>query len=225
MPPQDAERTQNLAIADYPTDHDLVASVKETGQPAVQVYSPLTICVVLGKGSDPVIELNIAACLADNVPIFRRAGGGCAVVLDPGNIIISVGLPLPGINHTHVYFSRVSHWLIQGLEVVDVTGVGQKGKYDLTLRNRKIAGASVFRTKGLLYYTASLLVEPDMAAIERYLKHPPRAPQYRAGRAHRDFLFSLVENPAVTSTAQLLADLEAALTVESLWPSSITNHA
>jgi lipoate-protein ligase A len=37
-------------------------------------------------------------------------------------------------------------------------------------------------------YSATLLVDPDLDLVERYLAHPPREPEYRRGRPHRDFM-------------------------------------
>jgi len=82
-------------------------------------------------------------------------------------------------------------WLIDGLRRVGADGVYQAGICDLVLGNRKIAGAAIYRSKDLLYYSASLLVTADLDRIARYLRHPPREPEYRAGRDHRAFLTTL----------------------------------
>jgi lipoate-protein ligase A len=42
-----------------------------------------------------------------------------------------------------------------------------------------------------VYYSASLLVKPDVSLVERYLRHPPREPEYRRGRSHREFMGAL----------------------------------
>ena len=34
--------------------------------------------------------------------------------------------------------------------------------------------ASIFQTSDLLYYSATLMVDPDVEKMDRYLKHPPR---------------------------------------------------
>ena len=35
----------------------------------------------------------IEAVLDDGVPVLRRRGGGCAVLLDPGNLVVAAALP------------------------------------------------------------------------------------------------------------------------------------
>jgi lipoate-protein ligase A len=147
--------------------------------------------VVLGSGSRAEVELNLDACRAARAPIVRRRGGGCAVVLDPGNIIVSVvatGLPF-GRHREH--FDALTDWLTAGLADIGFPGVHQAGICDLVAGDRKVGGACLHRRRGLLYYSASLLACPDLVTVARLLKHPPREPGYRRGRNHAAFMGSL----------------------------------
>jgi lipoate---protein ligase len=72
-----------------------------------------------------------------------------------------------------------------------LTGIYQDGVSDLVLENRKVGGSSFYRSKGLAYYTASLLVSTDLDAMDRYLFHPPREPAYRRHRGHQTFVMRL----------------------------------
>ena len=189
----------DLAFPPYTYDNDLIRAARRDGRTRVRVYRLRDTVVVLGSGSRPEIELHLDACSADRVPILRRRGGGCAVVLDPGNVIVSVvvtGLPF---GHHRRHFDILTSWLIAGLERIGVSGVGQAGICDLALGDRKVGGACLHRSRDLLYYSASLLVDPDVDKVTRYLKHPPREPTYRRGRSHRDFMGSLA--PVAPDTA------------------------
>jgi lipoate-protein ligase A len=171
----------------------LIAATRNDDQTRVRVDRPPDTVVVLGSGSDPVFEVNVAACRADGIPILRRRGGGCSVVLDPGNVIVSVtatGLPF---GHHRRQFDALCAWLIEGLSAVGIPGVRQAGISDLAIGDRKVSGAAIYRSRDLLYYSATLLVEADIDRIERYLQHPPREPDYRAGRSHRDFVTNLTD--------------------------------
>lgn len=164
--------------------------------------------VVLGRGSRPELELNLAALARDDVPVLRRQGGGCAVVLDPGNVVVSVVERLPGIGGSRAAFTRISSWLCRALARSGIAGVEQRGISDLALRERKVGGACIHRTRGLLHYSTTLLWEPDLEQVERYLLHPPREPDYRRGRSHRDFLGRLCEERSECAT---IAEFAAAL--------------
>jgi lipoate-protein ligase A len=62
---------------------------------------------------------------------------------------------------------------------------------DLCVGDRKVLGSSGFRRRDVFFYQASLLVDIDMAVVERYLRHPSSEPEYRRGRSHRAFLTTL----------------------------------
>ncbi|MBD3220026.1 hypothetical protein GF314_02185 [bacterium] len=172
-------------------DDALLAAVHEDGRPRGVVYPHPTLAAVIGRGGDPWRETRPDVLAADAVPLYRRRGGGCAVIVDPGNLVCSLVLPLAGVGEITRAFASISREVIHALAAVGVPGVQQSGVSDLTLAGRKLGGSCIWRTRGLVYYSTTLLVDPDLDAIDRYLPHPPREPEYRRGRAHRDFLTSL----------------------------------
>lgn len=175
-------------ILDYDLDDDLLAEATMAGEARLRIYRPTAVSIVLGRGSRVDKELNLDAIMDDGVPLYRRRGGGCSVVLDPGNLIIGLALPLPGFGHNRRYWQLLSQWMIAGLASLGVEGVTQQGISDLVWQGRKISGACLYRPRNLVYYSATLLVDADLALMERYLKHPPREPEYRQGRRHGAFV-------------------------------------
>jgi len=172
-------------------DEDLIAAVRADGQPRAAVYPHPGIACVIGSGGDPWLETQPDLLRADAVPLLRRRGGGCAVVVDPGNLICSLVLPLPGIGGITRAFGVISAALAGALASVGVEGVMQEGVSDLAVAGRKLGGSCIWRTRNLLYYSTTVLVQPRWDLIDRYLPHPPREPEYRAGRTHRAFLVSV----------------------------------
>lgn len=146
------------------------------------------------------------------MPLLRRRGGGCAVVLDPGNLVCSLVLPLAGVGEITRAFAVISEVMIATLAAVGIADVRQEGVSDLVVGQQKLGGSCIWRTRGLVYYSTTLLVDPQIELIERYLPHPPREPEYRRGRVHRDFLTSLRALGHTTSADALAAVLAPALT-------------
>lgn len=178
-------------ILPYTREDDLVDEARATGRALCRVYRPQETCVVLGRGGDAARELYRDAIDADGVPVYRRPGGGGAVVLDPGNLVVVLALPLPGLGAIPAAFRTASDLIIGALEACGVPGVTQRGTSDLALGDRKLGGSCLRRERGLAHYATTVLVAPDLARLERYLQHPPREPDYRTGRSHRDFVTSL----------------------------------
>lgn len=185
-------------------DEDLLAAVRADGVARARAcaWPPAgapPLAVVVGRGGDPAAEVRLDAARADGVPVLRRRGGGCAVVLDPGNVVVSLALPLAGVGGITSAFATISAWLSGALAACDLPGVRQEGTSDLAVGGRKIGGSCLWRTRGLVYYSTTLLIAPDLTLVERYLPPPPREPAYRAGRPHREFMGALRDlDPALT---------------------------
>jgi lipoate-protein ligase A len=175
----------------FRADDALFAATRDDGQPRVAIYRPDSIQVVLGRGSKPELEIHAERCRADGIQVLRRRGGGCTVLLDPGDVIVSVCLHAPGIGENKRWFSFINERLLGALVDLGAKGLRQAGISDLALGEKKVAGCSLHRSRDTLYYSASLLVDPRIELMQRYLKHPPREPDYRKGRTHEQFVTSL----------------------------------
>jgi lipoate-protein ligase A len=195
----------SFPVKTYAFDQHLLDRVRHTGEPEIAVYPFAFPAVVAGRGSDLEAEIRLSRCARDHVPVFRRKGGGCSVFLDPGTLILSIILPAKGFAGIQRLFNQCNHSLIQALEVAGLSGIYQDGVSDLVLANHKVGGTSLYRSKNLAYYSASLLVSTDLDAMDRYLFHPPREPDYRKHRSHKDFVMRLDKAfPSLTPAA--LAD-------------------
>jgi lipoate-protein ligase A len=192
-------------------DRDLIADAIATERPLCAVYPHPDICAVIGHGGDPWIETRPELLAADGIPLRRRRGGGCAVVLDPGNLVCSVAWPLAGIAGITGAFATLSRILAAALAERGFPDLAQEGTSDLAHHGCKLGGSCIWRTRGVLYYSTTLLVDPDWELIERYLPHPPREPEYRQGRPHRDFLTSLRQLGHSGPPTSLAGDLSVIL--------------
>jgi lipoate---protein ligase len=198
-------------IEPYVEDEEILELTGSDGRPRVRVVTLPAPLIVLGKGSDPEGELELDLCLADGIPLQRRRGGGCAVVLDPGCVLVSTAIRAAGIGHNKAHFGRLTDWMTDALATIGFPNIKGDGISDLVLGDRKVAGTCLYRRKDLLLYSASLLVTPDVERMERYLAHPPREPAYRRGRAHRDFVGGLVKDAGTSDAAMVAEQLSAAL--------------
>jgi lipoate-protein ligase A len=197
-------------VRDYGRDDDLIRAVLQDGRPRARTYAATEIELVLGRGSRPEHELNLAAVLADGVPVSRRPGGGCAVLLDPGNAVVALALPSKEIGGLRAHFARLTAWMIDGLRAIGIDGLRHEGTSDLALGDRKVGGACLYQTRGALFYSTTLLVEPRLELMERYLPMPPREPGYRRHRGHREFVGNL-RAVGVASAVDLVGRLERVL--------------
>lgn len=207
---------ETIDIKQFFYDEELLSDVRNDGKPRLKIYPFPETAIVLGRGSKSEVELNIDPIVADEVTVYRRRGGGCSVVLDPGNLIVSVVLPVAGLTDTKKWFNRCTDWMINGLDAAGIKDVYSDGVSDLVIGDRKISGSALYRMKDYAYYTASLLVTPKTDLMDSYLAHPPREPEYRQARPHTDFVVSLNEIYPDITVDKLNRSLEKTLNIDDL---------
>jgi lipoate-protein ligase A len=195
----------------YGLDDDLILSAIEKQAPQMRVYRVGEAMVVLGRSSKPEVELNVDACIEDGIAVYRRHGGGCSVVQDSGNVIVSIAMPAEGVGDIRRWLTSFTEWLIEGLEQSGVNGVYRDGTSDLVIGDRKVAGSCMYRRKGMVFFSASILVRPDIGLMEKYLRHPPREPKYRMGRSHKDFVGTLESLAGVGDIESFEAEMKIVL--------------
>lgn len=172
-------------------DDGLIEQARAAVAPVADIYPFGFPAIVAGRGSVVENEIYLDNAGADRIPIYRRKGGGCSVFLDPGNVIVSIAFPAKGFGGIQALFNLSSNWMIQKFEALGFTGIYQDGISDIVKENRKIGGSCFYRAQGIAYYSAAILVTPDLDAMDRYLAHPPREPVYRRNRSHKAFVSGL----------------------------------
>jgi lipoate-protein ligase A len=80
--------------------------------------------------------------------------------------------------------------MVKGLRAL-VPGIDFSGTCDLVVGDRKVSGNSVRIGRDWMLYHGTFLLDMDLAALDRWLKHPPREPEYRAHRTHSQFVANL----------------------------------
>jgi lipoate-protein ligase A len=190
-------------------DEDLIERVRG-GEPwAYRTWEPERVLVVLGRSNQAAVEVYEERCREDGVPIIRRRGGGGTVVLAPGMVVISVVIQVDHQLHFQQYFRDINLVIIEALQRLGIDDLSQRGHSDLCLGDRKILGSSMYGSRNLLFYTASLLVADNFTLIDRYLRHPSKEPDYRQGRSHREFLTAIGQLYPHLSAAAVKAGLDA----------------
>lgn len=181
----------------------------ELSPPQVRVLAVQQLAVVLPYSRQPQREVYLERCAADGVPVVRRPSGGGAVLLAPGVVTLSALAPLTGSRSVEKLFARFCGWLTDGLAACGVAGLSMQGVSDLCLGDRKVVGTALRLLRDRVLFQASVLVDASLELIERYLPYPSRAPAYRAGRSHSQFLTTLAAAGYAVSCGQVAEALAA----------------
>jgi lipoate-protein ligase A len=175
---------------------------EDTAGEVLRVWQPRTRFVVLGYTNEAAREVNLAACTAEGVPLYRRTTGGGTIVQMPGCLNYAVvmrqdGDPaLGGIDGTNRFIlGRIAG----ALSAHTGKPVVLRGQTDLCIGERKIAGNAQRRRSRALLFHGTLLLHADIQGIERLLPFPSAQPDYRRDRSHGDFLENLPVDPAAVT--------------------------
>lgn len=173
----------------------------ETGEIAgsvLRIWEPREYFVVLGRSSKPDTEINLAACRAGGIPVFRRASGGGTVLAGPGCLMYAVvqNYTDPAQRRS---ITRVHQFVLETIArqlALHVPGVVHVGTSDLGFPGPagslvKCSGNSLRMKHQAFLYHGTLLYDFDLARVGAFLAQATREPPYRAGRTHVDFIANL----------------------------------
>lgn len=193
---------ENLALEDAVLDE---AELGNWSREFFRIWQPASYFVAIGRGAKISEEVDLAAAEVEDVPVFRRISGGGAVVAGPGCLLYATMLSLeqrPELRMIDAAHNFVMTRMLAALQPV-FPGLRIDGICDLVKGDRKISGNSMRVRRNWLLYHGTLLLNMDLNKLE-LLKHPPREPNYRAGRAHAEFVsnaggsYSTVRNALVS---------------------------
>lgn len=178
-----------MEIKPLPYDFEALERFGREG-PFVWLWEPEGITCVLGAGT-PERDVDLALCAVTEVPVYRRKGGGGAVVLSPGNLIISACYDGSRRQFATQWIGPIAEAIVRALQSVGLAEARVRGLGDVAVGERKVLGSSLYSRRDVALYQGSLLVASDLELIPRYLPHPSREPDYRRGRAHLEFVTTL----------------------------------
>jgi lipoate-protein ligase A len=165
-------------------------------------WEPRKLFVVVGYANKVTTEVDVAACVAKGVPIFRRCSGGGTVLQGPGGLNYSLILritddgPLCSITSANQFIMERNRAAIESLaDQFKIQNskftISVRGHTDLCLHNLKFSGNSQRRKKNFLLFHGTFLLKFDLALVGEFLRMPSLQPDYRASRSHDDFLVNL----------------------------------
>lgn len=180
--------------------------------------------IIIGRSSRIQDEVDLAACAKESIPVLRRCSGGTAVVIGPGCLMYAVVLSYE--RHPALRMVDAAHSYVLG-KVADAVkqfmpSAKFRGTSDLTLNDRKFSGNSLRCKRDHLLYHGTLLCDFSLTLIGRWLKSPPRQPDYRQQRSHVEFVTNLGLDPKELRKA--LADQWQASDVLDAWPELLTSQ-
>ena len=157
--------------------------------PTLKLYTYRGHCALAGRFQDVAHEIQLDYCEQNRIEVNRRPTGGGAILMGPDQLGVALAIRGRGeglCGRAKKLMGRFSGGLVQGLAELGIDA-RFRGKNDLVVGGRKIAGLGVHRdpTGGLLFH-ASLLVDLDVELMSRVLVTPfPRITERELAKVAR----------------------------------------
>ncbi|MFA6636675.1 MAG: lipoate--protein ligase family protein [Candidatus Omnitrophota bacterium] len=155
--------------------------------------------VVVGRSGKVEEECFLEKCRKDGIKILRRISGGGTVLQGKGCLNYSSVLSYLGDKRYEKIVSSYKK-IMTGLSL-GFRAEGLNAEFvpisDLAVGERKFSGNSQARKRRYFLHHGTILFDMDISSFGRYLKHPPKEPDYRNGREHRDFVANISFSPKV----------------------------
>ena len=168
--------------------------------------------VVLGRVTPHDSDVNLTACRTDEIPVLRRKGGGGAILLFPGVVVISYSLKKDNravdlMRFLEIAVAKIKDGILNYIELP----LEIRGQCDLCIGEKKILGSSIYSTKDYITYYCTLIVRGNINLISKYLKHPTKEPDYRKGRSHENFITTIEAHKKINNDEILFSSIKKSL--------------
>ena len=165
------------------------------GEKILRLWESPEMFVVVGYANKIAAEVNIAACKANEIPIFRRCSGGGTVLQGQGCLNYALILRIAE-NSALAGISSANQFIMERNRAALETLLGGKkikvrGHTDLVSGDQKFSGNSQRRRKNFLLFHGTFLLDFDLALVGQFLRMPSKEPDYRHSRSHDEFLTNL----------------------------------
>jgi len=173
------------------------AVAREAGpEPVVRLWRN-DRCVVVGRFQVAAAEVDVPVAGRLGVPVYRRFTGGGAVYHDPGNLNVSLvaGRAVVLGGGLHALYAAVLEPLAAAVRTLGIAA--EPAGRGLFAGGRKLGGIAAWVGGTSVLVHATLLVDADLATLERVLAGPgePANPRWKLTRS---------EHAPVTSIARRL---------------------
>ncbi len=197
IPPESGLRTLEIVVSpprsvreNLELDEENTRRAAESRQWTLRLWWGGKPTVVMGRSEKREVVAKLDACRRLGVELLQRSSGGGTVLQTPDVLNYSLTGPAPHLLDVRGIFSIGANLLIGALASWGIQAQ-PRGISDIAVGELKISGNAMAKRWGGLLLHGTLLRDLDLDLVESCLLHPPREPDYRGHRSHREFITSL----------------------------------
>lgn len=140
--------------------------------PTLRLYTYRSQCALIGRYQLLEAEVDLEACSRTGTEVSRRPTGGGAIIMGDGQLGLALVDRAPADKRPREIIEECSTAIVAGLAELGITA-GFRGKNDLEVEGRKIAGLGLYvDERGGMLFHASILADLDVDFMLRVLRIP-----------------------------------------------------
>ena len=145
----------------------LLGSIKNGGDDILRLWVN-DRSVIIGRSQSVGSEVDLSRLRDLSIPVIRRISGGGAVYHYPGNLNLSLFLPVTGcLGAIDITYEIIGQAIVSELSQLGIDARGEGNV--IMVGKKKIAGAAQVRRGSILLYHTTLLVTPSPIPVESVL--------------------------------------------------------
>lgn len=148
-----------------------------------------TPAIVMGISGKPELLINRDKVITSPIPVIKRFSGGGTVVVDENTLFVTFIFQKESQSFPS-YPEPIMRWTEEIYKDVFPLPHFSLRENDYVIGEKKCGGNAQYIKKDRWLHHTSFLWSFESEKMD-YLLHPPKSPQYRAGRKHTDFLCTL----------------------------------
>lgn len=137
----------------------------------LRIYSYADHCVLLGRFQRAESEVYLDEAKRRGVSVNRRPTGGGAILMGKDQIGVAYAIPARQFTSPRHGFSLFAQAIITAFDTLGITA-SLRGKNDIEINGRKIAGLGFYQSGDGLLFHASILNDLDPALLLALLRVP-----------------------------------------------------
>lgn len=145
--------------------------------------------IVMGISGNPEELIDLGKAKEDGISIIKRFSGGGTVVVDENTLFVSF-ICQKEIHDFPSYPEPIMRWTEKIYKAALPLEDFHLKENDYVIGNKKCGGNAQYLCKNRWIHHSSFLWDYQNERMQ-YLLHPKKTPQYRAARAHTEFLCRL----------------------------------
>jgi lipoate-protein ligase A len=166
----DVERPQLTAAIDEAL---LESRLSESCPDTIHMYRrrPASVSIGYFQASASVVDLEV--CNRDGVPVVRRVSGGGAIYTDEAQLVYALVHSPARTMPAREGFALACGAVVRALRRMGVDDARVSGVNDVLAGDAKVSGSAQALRKGVHLVHGTVLVNPDLEAMFKYLRPQP----------------------------------------------------